>query len=146
MTRLAPYTSRPEDAADADEYYDQSEANRYHVNPEVARKQLELTCRALDILALGPAAACAALGSHCLIADIGCGSGLSGSVLSHLGWPWIGLDISQHMLQVRVANCISSSKQLNASSHLLHCHDLVLQLLQSTASRSNKRLLNMGVI
>lgn len=100
MTRLAPYQSRPEDAANADAYYDASESKRYHLNTEVAQKQLELTCRALDFLALGQTAP--SLQSPFLVADIGCGSGLSGDVLSKLGWPWIGLDVSQHMLQVGV--------------------------------------------
>lgn len=35
-----------------------------------------------------------------LILDIGCGSGLSGSVLEENGHQWIGIDISQAMLDV----------------------------------------------
>lgn len=38
----------------------------------------------------------------CLILDIGCGSGLSGSVLEENGHRWIGIDISQAMLDVAV--------------------------------------------
>ena len=34
----------------------------------------------------------------CLLLDIGCGSGLSGSVLEEYGHMWIGLDISPSML------------------------------------------------
>lgn len=34
----------------------------------------------------------------CLLLDIGCGSGLSGSVLEENGHMWIGLDISSDML------------------------------------------------
>lgn len=34
----------------------------------------------------------------CLLLDIGCGSGLSGSVLEEDGHMWIGLDISSDML------------------------------------------------
>eukprot|EP01096_Ripella_sp_DP13-Kostka_P004520 TRINITY_DN16849_c0_g1_i1.p1 TRINITY_DN16849_c0_g1~~TRINITY_DN16849_c0_g1_i1.p1 ORF type:complete len:294 (+),score=92.02 TRINITY_DN16849_c0_g1_i1:111-884(+) len=36
----------------------------------------------------------------CLLLDLGCGSGLSGEVLSDQGHTWIGLDISPSMLQV----------------------------------------------
>lgn len=34
----------------------------------------------------------------CYILDIGCGSGLSGEVLTRLGHVWVGLDISTSML------------------------------------------------
>ena len=36
----------------------------------------------------------------CFLLDIGCGSGLSGDVLSEAGHHWVGLDISPHMLDV----------------------------------------------
>jgi SAM-dependent methyltransferase len=35
-----------------------------------------------------------------LILDVGCGSGLSGDVLAESGHNWVGLDVSQHMLNV----------------------------------------------
>lgn len=35
-----------------------------------------------------------------LILDIGCGSGISGSVLSEKGHMWVGMDISKAMLDV----------------------------------------------
>lgn len=34
----------------------------------------------------------------CFVLDIGCGSGLSGSVLEEQGHFWVGIDISQAML------------------------------------------------
>jgi len=37
-----------------------------------------------------------------MILDIGCGSGLSGEVLSEEGHFWVGLDISKDMLNVAV--------------------------------------------
>lgn len=36
----------------------------------------------------------------CLVLDVGCGSGLSGSVLDEHGHHWIGIDISKSMLDV----------------------------------------------
>lgn len=36
--------------------------------------------------------------SSCLLLDIGCGSGLSGTVLEENGHMWIGMDISSSML------------------------------------------------
>ena len=38
----------------------------------------------------------------CLLLDIGCGSGLSGSVLEEQGHYWMGIDISSAMLDVAV--------------------------------------------
>ena len=35
-----------------------------------------------------------------MLLDIGCGSGISGEVLSEHGHYWVGLDISPHMLLV----------------------------------------------
>ena len=39
-----------------------------------------------------------------MILDIGCGSGLSGSVLTEHNHIWIGMDISKHMLNVAQEN------------------------------------------
>lgn len=36
--------------------------------------------------------------SSCYLLDIGCGSGLSGSVLEEMGHAWAGMDISLSML------------------------------------------------
>ena len=49
--------------------------------------------RALELLALPQ-------DQSCLLLDIGCGSGLSGEVLEEEGHTWIGVDISQSMLDV----------------------------------------------
>lgn len=56
--------------------------------------QSEMTYRALELLALPdhrhPA----------LLLDIGCGSGLSGEILTEEGHEWVGMDISPSMLEV----------------------------------------------
>lgn len=46
--------------------------------------------RAIELLALPD--------RPCFLLDLGCGSGLSGSVLEEQGHTWVGLDISQAML------------------------------------------------
>jgi 18S rRNA (guanine1575-N7)-methyltransferase len=55
--------------------------------------QTQLAKRALEILAIPK-------GKGKLILDIGCGSGISGSVLGSVGHMWIGTDISKAMLEV----------------------------------------------
>lgn len=47
--------------------------------------------RALELLSLEP-------DKPHLLLDIGCGSGLSGEILSDAGHVWIGMDISKSML------------------------------------------------
>lgn len=53
--------------------------------------QVQMCERAIELLALPE-------GQSCLLLDIGCGSGLSGSVLEDQGHIWIGIDISSAML------------------------------------------------
>ena len=48
--------------------------------------------RALELLNLKP-------DQPALLLDIGCGSGISGEVLTEHGHTWIGLDISRDMLR-----------------------------------------------
>ncbi len=53
--------------------------------------QIEMSERALELLVLPE-------DTQCHILDLGCGSGLSGSVLEEQGHTWVGLDISSAML------------------------------------------------
>lgn len=53
--------------------------------------QVQMTERAVELLILPE-------DTPCFILDIGCGSGLSGSVLEEQGHFWVGLDISTSML------------------------------------------------
>jgi len=53
--------------------------------------QVQMCERAIELLALPE-------NQSCLLLDIGCGSGLSGSVLEEQGHVWIGVDISLAML------------------------------------------------
>ncbi|KAL1305627.1 hypothetical protein AAFC00_007227 [Neodothiora populina] len=87
--------SRPEDILPPDMFYDDTESRKYTTNSRIKNIQASMTQRALELLDLR---------SPALILDIGCGSGLSGEILSNVeaddGGPhtWIGMDISASML------------------------------------------------
>ncbi len=69
------------------------------LSSHIIEVQQKLSERALELLALPddyPA----------FILDIGCGSGLSGEVLSDNGHYWVGMDISQSMLSKQILKSI----------------------------------------
>ncbi|KAI1775559.1 S-adenosyl-L-methionine-dependent methyltransferase [Hypoxylon cercidicola] len=89
--------SRPEDTLSADVHYDDSEARKYTTSSRIQNIQASMTHRALELLDLS---------SPSFILDVGCGSGLSGEILSSIppdeGGPhvWVGMDVSASMLDV----------------------------------------------
>ncbi|KAK1770104.1 S-adenosyl-L-methionine-dependent methyltransferase [Phialemonium atrogriseum] len=89
--------SRPEDTLSADVHYNDTEARKYTTSSRIQNIQASMTQRALEILDLS---------SPSFILDVGCGSGLSGEMLSAVpedeGGPhiWVGMDISASMLDV----------------------------------------------
>ncbi|KAK4454522.1 S-adenosyl-L-methionine-dependent methyltransferase [Podospora aff. communis PSN243] len=89
--------SRPEDTLQADVHYNDTEARKYTTSSRIQTIQASMTHRALELLDLK---------SPSFILDIGCGSGLSGEILSDIppseGGPhvWVGMDISPSMLDV----------------------------------------------
>ncbi|PGH01301.1 hypothetical protein GX51_05356 [Blastomyces parvus] len=89
--------SRPEDTLPPDLFYNDSESRKYTTSSRIRNIQSDMTRRALELLDLK---------SPSLILDIGCGSGLSGEILSAVppseGGPhtWVGMDISPSMLDV----------------------------------------------
>jgi hypothetical protein len=70
---------RPEHSAPPEVFYDESEASKYTSSSRVIDIQEKLTARATELLALE------ADGVPKFILDIGCGSGLSGQVLTDEG-------------------------------------------------------------
>jgi 18S rRNA (guanine1575-N7)-methyltransferase len=92
--------SRPEDTLAADVHYNDTEARKYTTSSRIQNIQASMTRRALELLRLD---------SPSLILDIGCGSGLSGEILSAVpedeGGPhmWVGMDISPSMLDVALS-------------------------------------------
>lgn len=84
---------RPEHQAPPDIFYNEDEARKYTQNSRMIDVQVEMSERAIELL-------CLPEDRSCLLLDLGCGSGLSGSVLEEGGHRWIGVDISQAMLNV----------------------------------------------
>ncbi|KFM80446.1 putative methyltransferase WBSCR22, partial [Stegodyphus mimosarum] len=86
-------THRPEHVAPPEIFYSEEEAMKYTSNSRMIEIQVQMSERAIELLALPD-------DESCLILDIGCGSGLSGQALEEQGHHWIGVDISQAMLSV----------------------------------------------
>lgn len=86
--------SRPEHEAPPEIFYGDDEAVKYTANTRVQKIQTEMTERAIELLALP------AWKKPALLLDIGCGSGLSGEILTEHGHEWVGVDISPSMLEV----------------------------------------------
>ena len=86
-------SKRPEHRAPPELFYNEEEARKYTSNTRMIEIQVNLTERALELLDLP-------VDEPKLLLDIGCGSGLSGDVLSDTGYEWVGIDISQAMLDV----------------------------------------------
>lgn len=87
---------RPERQAPPEIFYNDKEARKYTTSSRIVKIQAKLSERALELLALPDDAV------PRLLLDIGCGSGLSGETLSESGHHWIGMDISESMLEVAV--------------------------------------------
>lgn len=81
----------------ADVHYDDVEARKYTTSSRIQNIQASMTRRALELLDVQEPS---------FILDVGCGSGLSGEILSSLsedeGGPhvWVGMDVSASMLDV----------------------------------------------
>jgi len=87
--------TRPEHIAPPDVFYNDDEARKYAANSRMMEIQSSMSRRALELLTLPP-------DEPAHILDIGCGSGLSGEVLSEAGYAWTGVDIAPSMLGVAV--------------------------------------------
>ncbi|KAK7693530.1 hypothetical protein QCA50_003099 [Cerrena zonata] len=85
--------SRPELVAPPEIYYGDTEATKYTNNTRIQQIQADMTYRALELLNMPP-------DEPALLLDIGCGSGLSGEILSEEGYEWVGLDVAPSMLEV----------------------------------------------
>lgn len=79
--------------------------------------QVQMTERAIELL-------CLPEDEPALLLDLGCGSGLSGSVLEEAGHVWVGMDISKAMLEVAVEREVEGDLVLSdlgqGMNHELH--------------------------
>ena len=91
LPRPSASMSRPEDLLPPDLYYNDVEYAKYTTSSRIQHIQDSMTHRALELLNLD---------SPSLVLDVGCGSGLSGEILSQEGHEWIGMDISPSMLDI----------------------------------------------
>ncbi|CAL7948126.1 unnamed protein product [Xylocopa violacea] len=89
-------SKRPEHLAPPEIFYDECEARKYTQNSRMVNIQEQMCRRAIELLLLPE-------DSSFLLLDIGCGSGLSGSVIDEHGHVWIGIDISRAMLGIALA-------------------------------------------
>lgn len=92
---LSSAMSRPEHQLPPEFFYNEDEARKYTHNSRMINIQTAMADRAIHLLNMSPTQY-----NSSLILDVGCGSGLSGEVLSENGFEWIGLDISRAMLDV----------------------------------------------
>lgn len=97
---------RPEHQAPPEVFYNEDEARKYTTNTRIMEIQEQLSYRAIELLRLPE-------DDPCFILDIGCGSGLSGECLSENGHYWVGVDISQSMLEVAVEREVEGDLVLN---------------------------------
>lgn len=67
--------------------------NIFILSSRMINIQLEMAERCLELLMLPE-------DETCLLLDLGCGSGLSGSVAEDSGHVWFGMDISESMLSM----------------------------------------------
>ena len=104
--------SRPElsNLPAAEFYGKEGGAESYNRSSRVQEIQRTMTLRALELLQLpkrqpqegdeAPVDPNAPRDVSCHILDVGCGSGLSGAVLSEVGHTWVGCDIARSMLSL----------------------------------------------
>ncbi|GBG30391.1 18S rRNA guanine-N7-methyltransferase bud23 [Hondaea fermentalgiana] len=89
--------SRPEHVSPPELFYNEREASKYARSTRMMQIQSQISERALELLNLPD-------NTHGLLLDVGCGTGMSGSVIEENGHAWIGVDISKDMLDIAATN------------------------------------------
>ncbi|XP_047736211.1 probable 18S rRNA (guanine-N(7))-methyltransferase [Hyalella azteca] len=101
---------RPEHQSPPDIFYNEEEAQKYTRNTRIMDVQSQCSVRALELLALPP-------DQPSILLDLGCGSGLSGEAITEQGHFWVGLDISQAMLDVALERSAEGDMLLSDLGH-----------------------------
>lgn len=96
--------SRPEDTLPPDLFYNDTESAKYTTSSRIRAIQASMTERALELLDLD---------TPSFVLDIGCGSGLSGAILSQHGHSWVGMDISPSMLDIALQRQQQNDRRTN---------------------------------
>ncbi|SCV03976.1 LAME_0H14752g1_1 [Lachancea meyersii CBS 8951] len=96
--------SRPEDLAPPEVFYNDSESQKYTSSTRVQHIQAKMSLRALELLNLSDTS---------FVLDVGCGSGLSGEILTEEGHIWCGVDISPSMLATGVTRELDGDLMLH---------------------------------
>lgn len=104
--------SRPEHTAPPELFYNDTEASKYHGNSRIVTIQDAMARRCLELLEVPE-------DESLFLLDIGCGSGLSGAVLSEDGHAWVGLDISESMLQIASKHAEDAADEGQVSGDLM---------------------------
>ncbi|GMR39996.1 hypothetical protein PMAYCL1PPCAC_10191 [Pristionchus mayeri] len=86
-------SKRPEHTGPAELFYDETESSKYASNSHIVKIQTEMAERAIELLALPE-------DKVGYLLDLGCGSGISGDVISAHGHVWVGVDVSLPMLKI----------------------------------------------
>ena len=112
--------SRPEHILPPELFYNEKESSRYAQNSRILQIQADLAQRAYDLLEIPQEDT-----TPKLLLDLGCGSGISGSILSEANHHWFGLDISESMLQIareneEISNFVSFSPLLQAKQSFFY--------------------------
>lgn len=84
--------SRPEHQAPPEIFYNDEESQKYATSSRMIDVQTQMAERCMELLLLPD--------QPCLLLDIGCGSGISGTAAGDAGHIWIGYDISPSMLRI----------------------------------------------
>lgn len=118
-------SKRPEHTAPATEFYSRTGAEKYAKSSRINEIQTTLSERCVELLAL-PAE------TEGLILDVGCGTGISGDILSRHGHHWVGMDISEAMLaealEKDVAGDLAEADAGNGVPFRMGCYDGVISV------------------
>ena len=106
-------STRPEHHAPPELFYNDVQARKYATNSRVLEIQTDMSKRAIELLAIPENS------PPLYLLDIGCGSGISGDCISETGNIWVGMDISEHMLEIANEDMIEDPTHANGSDLIL---------------------------